>query len=52
MSYTVKSFTSCIFLPNRNIKVKNYKDFENLKPVSLTKALNKGFGFTKVDVPI
>ena len=48
MTYTLISFSSSLFLPNRNIKIKTYKDFKNLKPLSLK--LMKGFGFTKVDI--
>ena len=32
MNYTLISFSSSIFLPNRKIKIKNFKDFKNLKP--------------------
>ena len=48
MTYTLMSFSSSLFLPNRNIKIKTYKDFKKLKPLSLK--LMKGFGFTKVDI--
>ena len=43
-------FSSSIFLSNNNIKlkIKNYKDFKNLKPLSIS--LKKGFGFIKVDI--
>ena len=32
MNYTLISFSSSIFLPNRKMKIKNFKDFKNLKP--------------------
>ena len=32
MNYTLIPFSSSIFLPNRNIKIKNFEDFKNLKP--------------------
>ena len=48
MNYTLIPLSTSLFLPNRNIKIKTYKDFKNLKPLSLQ--FKKGFGFTKVDV--
>ena len=48
MNYTLIPLSTSLFLPNRNIKIKTYKDFKNLKPLSLK--LMKGFGFTKVDI--
>ena len=32
MNYTLIPFSSSIFLSNRNIKIKNFKDFKKLKP--------------------
>ena len=51
MNYTLKPFSSSIFVPNRSIKIKNYKDFKFFFS-AVTKTLNKGkgFGFIKVDV--
>ena len=35
MNYTLKPFSSSIFVPNRSIKIKNYKDFKFFFPLSL-----------------
>ena len=32
MNYTLIPFSSSIFLSNRNIKIKSFKDFKKLKP--------------------
>ena len=56
MNYTLIPFSSSIFLPKRNINIKNcniYKDFKNLKPPSL-KLSKKALGLkaAKVDIAI
>ena len=51
MNYTLIRLSSSIYLPNRNIKIKNYniKDFKNLKPLSL-KLSRTALALLKVDV--
>ena len=51
MNYTLMRLSSSIYLPNRNIKIKNYniKDFKNLKPLSL-KLSRTALALLKVDV--
>ena len=51
MNYTLMQLSSSIYLPNRNIKIKNYniKDFKNLKPLSL-KLSTTALALLKVDV--
>ena len=51
MNYNLIPFSSSIFFPNWNIKIKDHnKRILNLFKTNLTKNLKKGFGFTKVDV--
>ena len=49
LRYNLIPFSSGIFLPNNNMKIKNYKDFKNLKPF-LNKILKKGFGLINVGI--